>query len=431
MTEHVYKPSRLRDGKRIRSKSYRGRFKVLGGGELHDVPLKTTDRQVATQLLRKIVADAEREAAGILAPKRLRDASERPLAQHLQEYIEDLEAQGRDSEYVRHIKARVKAVADACAWIRLGDISADAFQSWRSKKAASAKTLNDYQCALISFLNWLVTIGRIDGNPLLKISKVERRGRETFHRRALTEVECKRLLSVSGSRELLYLTALTTGLRRGELVALRWSDLQLDGGEPCLHARASTTKNHQQSTLPLRPELVERLRIARGSAPAGSAFVFPEGIPENRNLCADFIKAGIPLQDATGGKVDFHALRHTFCTLLANNGVSARVAMEMMRHSDMKLTTQVYTDAQSLPTRQALMCLPSLVHDSLTASLTASLSPVSNCQDVSQPVADNGENNFHKTLNKNALVVACRDVSRAVEISQLAERGGFEPPVAL
>ena len=58
--------------------------------------------------------------------------------------------------------------------------------------------------------------------------------------------------------------------------------------------------------------------------------------------------------------MDLHALRKTFGTLLAASGVAPRVAMELMRHSDMKLTINVYTDVTQLPIAQETALLPAL-----------------------------------------------------------------------
>jgi hypothetical protein len=64
-------------------------------------------------------------------------------------------------------------------------------------------------------------------------------------------------------------------------------------------------------------------------------------------------------KDAQGRHVDFHSLRHTLATNLARGGVAPRVAMEMMRHSEMRLTMSTYTDAALLPMADALDRLPS------------------------------------------------------------------------
>lgn len=73
--------------------------------------------------------------------------------------------------------------------------------------------------------------------------------------------------------------------------------------------------------------------------------------------------------------------------LLQHTGATPRVAMEAMRHSDMRLTQQVYTDAGALPIREAIESLPSF-SDSLSDSLDASPPTVSTGHGVSATVAE-------------------------------------------
>ena len=74
---------------------------------------------------------------------------------------------------------------------------------------------------------------------------------------------------------------------------------------------------------------------------------------------ADLAKADIDPVNASGETVDFHALRMTFQMRLTLNGVSPRVTIEAMRHSDMKLTAKTYTDAGMLPTTRGDLLAPS------------------------------------------------------------------------
>ena len=55
----------------------------------------------------------------------------------------------------------------------------------------------------------------------------------------------------------------------------------------------------------------------------------------------------IPFEDTLGRRVDLHALRQTFCTVMHRKGVSMRVAQELMRYSDSRLTGEVYTDTRA------------------------------------------------------------------------------------
>ena len=74
---------------------------------------------------------------------------------------------------------------------------------------------------------------------------------------------------------------------------------------------------------------------------------------------ADLRAAKIDFLNAKGQRVDFHALRHTLATNLALAGTAPRVAMEVMRHSDMRLTSKTYTDAGLLPITDAVTKLAS------------------------------------------------------------------------
>ena len=90
-------------------------------------------------------------------------------------------------------------------------------------------------------------------------------------------------------------------------------------------------------------------------------FVVPTALDKifNRDLKA----AGIPKRDDRGRTLDVHALRTTFGTLLGRGGVPLRTAQAAMRHSDPKLTANVYTDPKLLDVRGALDALPSLALD--------------------------------------------------------------------
>ena len=85
--------------------------------------------------------------------------------------------------------------------------------------------------------------------------------------------------------------------------------------------------------------------------------VFPK-MPRMDHLKTHLQSAGIPYVDDQGRQADFHALRHTFGTNLSLAGVAPRLAMELMRHSDMRLTMKNYTDATCLPTAAAIDSLP-------------------------------------------------------------------------
>jgi hypothetical protein len=86
--------------------------------------------------------------------------------------------------------------------------------------------------------------------------------------------------------------------------------------------------------------------------------VFPAGVPSMVEFRADLKSAGIAEVDGQGRRVVFHSLRHTLATNLSRSGVAPRAAQDIMRHSEIRLTMQVYTDASMLGTADAIEQLP-------------------------------------------------------------------------
>jgi integrase len=358
MVAYVVKGRKRQNGKRG---PYRGRYRVGNSGPLVEVALGTTDKQVAERLLRQTVKEAEQEAAGLIAPRAERDAAGKAYLTHADDFLADLEARGRGDHYVVNVRGFLTRLGDECGWRLLNDVDVASFEAWRARQSnKSPKTLNEYLNAIRNLLNWLAARDRIKGNPLQAVSKVETKGRETRTRRALTDTESGQLLAVAGSRMPVYLVALNTGLRRGEIRALQWGDVVLDGRVPRIVARASTTKNSKQALVALKPEVAAVLAELKPGNANGGDPVF-KTVPRARELRQDLARAGIPYQDDQGRYADFHAFRHTFITNLGRTGAPERVRMEAARHSDPRLTANVYTDTSQLPTSAAIMNLPNLL----------------------------------------------------------------------
>ncbi len=294
----------------------------------------------------------------------------RPLGDQIADYIAAMRALGRVESHCQNSRRFLERMAKECRWTRVTDITPDSILKWRDNlqqtvkagiadstvakpKPASARTKNAYVKAARSFVNWMMRQGRMNANPVNNIGNVEERGREVRVRRALTDDEVSRLLGVAGDYSTVYLLALTTGLRRGELKALQWADIHLGAVRPFINVRASISKNHSTANMFLRQDVIDALR-ANAGADAGRVCKMPGRKRFKSHLAA----AKIPAKDSTGRVVDFHALRHTYITALHRAGVSPRVAMELARHSRMELTMKTYTDATMLATADALDALP-------------------------------------------------------------------------
>jgi integrase len=181
----------------------------------------------------------------------------------------------------------------------------------------------------------------------------------------LNPYQVKALLeAASESRfESLYVVAIHTGLRRGELLGLKWADVDLEAGT--LTVRRSldvdgtfkTPKNRAaRRTLRLTPRALEALkahkvcqnaeRLQAGSDWQDHGLVFSNTLGRPMNAGNFYRREFQPLLKRAGLADEgftIHSLRHTFATTLAEKGVHPSTAQKMLGHSDIRMTLAIYT----------------------------------------------------------------------------------------
>ena len=354
MIKTLFRPKRIRNGKRVVSRLYSLKLRLDGELKISTIPLGVSDRQVAEEKARKLVQEREKELHGLLAPRTEREAAQMSLSKHVSDFVRDLSAKGRNGQYIDALENKLKRLVADCGWQSVKNITADSFATWRASHPKSPKTLNEYLGAAKGFLNWMVQHGRLVGNPLAMVQKVETRGREVRPRRAYSDDEMKTLLAVAGKYRLPCLAAALTGIRHGELKRLRWGDFNLSAEHASVTVRASVSKNHKLACLPLHSVLLEELLRFRPANVNAGDLVFPDLLPRSDVFCDLVKKAGIAKVDSQGRFVDFHSLRHTFCTNLHRAGVPQRETQELMRHNDPRLTANTYADASLFSLREAV-----------------------------------------------------------------------------
>ena len=264
------------------------------------------------------------------------------------------------------MRTRLNSIAAGCEWQTLRHITADGMAGYLTilkRQGLAAKTQNEYLIAARAFCRWCIATRRLAGDPLVSVAKVAY-VEKTYNRRALTVDEADRLLQAAGPRRRVYLLALRTGLRRSELRNLQWGDLRIGPDEktPYIALRAIATKARRADTIPLRADVADELRAAMPAGAAAGDLVFAS-LPKMVTFKRDLRHAGIAVEDDRGRVVDFHALRVSYGTMLAAAGVAPRVAMELMRHTDIRLTMGVYTDPRILDTAGAVARLPEFSKD--------------------------------------------------------------------
>jgi integrase len=387
-------------------------------GRRRRVPL-CTDKAAARQMLAELERSVVRGKVGLVDPYEKHRAA--PIDEHVASYRAHL--QNNESVSPKHLKEtirRLRYVLDGCGILKLSDLRLDGLEQVLNrlaqggargnlKEGASARTRNLYLASARAFIRWCLDSGRIEKDPLVQTRAVgdRTRKRKSHHlaatgetrrkRRAMTEAELVRLLDVArerplreamtirtgkrrgqvaGSvrpdvrerlerlgleRSLIYKTMVLTGLRRGELADLRACDLELTTPLPRINLPADVAKNRKAAQLLLRDDLATELaNWLKTTRRSGVDTVFRVPVELVKILKRDLKLAGIAYRDEQGRTLDVHALRHTTATFLSRAKVPPAVAQRIMRHSDIKLTLQVYTDVQQLDEAEALVALPTL-----------------------------------------------------------------------
>jgi integrase len=317
-----------------------------------------SDKSVAQKILGDRLAAVERLKAGVLHvdPRE----AKRSLGAVLDDYIADLERRGRDSMYCYIVRKHIEAAVDEQGWQRLLDItprSVSSFLRTLSGRKLAPKTVNDYRADIAAFLGWCVREGRLEANACDQVPKTTVKAEKK--RRALSVAECRALIAAAPpERAAAYRFLMFTGLRRAEADSIRWMHVRMDVANPYVELPASITKSGRAETVPLVPELVAALAAQRGDAKERDP-VFPD-IPSMYLFRKDLAVAGIEEEDARGRRVVLHSLRHSLATMLAVSGVPMAYAQRIMRHRDIRLTSEVYQDEALLPLSAAMLALPSM-----------------------------------------------------------------------
>jgi len=235
-------------------------------------------------------------------------------------------------------------------------------------------TSNGYLDALKGFSRWLATKDRTDRDRLASLSRLNASTDVRHERRALEDEELRALLSAAAAsgvevqgmtgwdRCVLYLVAMTTGFRASELASLFPASFDLGADSPTVTVKAAFSKNRRTSVQPLPPDVAAGLNDYLASLPADRA-VWPGDWHKDaaEMLRVDLTAAGIPYRDEQGRVLDFHALRGCYVTMLQRSGVHPKLAQELARHSDIRLTMQVYTHLRLHDLAVAVESLPRLL----------------------------------------------------------------------
>jgi integrase len=198
----------------------------------------------------------------------------------------------------------------------------------------------------------------ISVNPCLRRDKPKHEPKE---RNVLTLQEARRLLRAAKRTRyyLLFLIALCTGMRQGEIFGLRWDAVDFD--KCAIFVRATLARSSAAQPVLVPPKTSRKRRVDLGRTVTEllrahhsrrhSEFVFTD--EHNRPHKKDkFVRTVfLPLLEKAGiQRIRFHDLRHSSASLALASGINVKVVSERLGHSSAKMTLDVY--AHALPTLQ-------------------------------------------------------------------------------
>ena len=224
----------------------------------------------------------------------------------------------------------------------------------------SAKTVRNINQVISSALDLAVAQKIIPSNTTdaCELPKVEHREMQTIPEEQLQAFLAE--AKATGVYEMYYIE-LATGLRRGELLGLKWQDIDWKNGIIKVRRQIARvdgqiveaplkTKNSYR-TVTISPQAIEVLKQQRAKTHDQYVFPSPNGGPISPDSVNNMLKrvlarAGIP-------KVRFHDLRHTFATIALQNGVDIKTVSGMLGHFSAGFTLDTYAHVTTSAQKEA------------------------------------------------------------------------------
>lgn len=303
----------------------------------------TTNKQDASRILAGWESEANDRRHGLVRDV---DLALEPLL------IEYVAHRGGSEKHQQQTKARLRMIFRLTGWTRANQINQYELEKAvmglvveKTDKPAAARTRSHYLAAAKTFATWLTRVRKaLRSDPLMAVSKPSFEHDRKLVRRFLLPGEWQWLAKTPNAT--LYHTAIETGLRASEVLALRPEHLRSDH----VFLPGKHTKNKQDAKQYVTAALHEKLSSA-----------LPFIVPDRQRL-ANLLRGDLAIarelwletkpekkpagwllpEDALKQVLDFHALRHTCGAWLAISGVTPKVIQSVMRHSSISLTLDTY-----------------------------------------------------------------------------------------
>jgi len=353
---------------------------------------------------------------------------------YAQTFLQRIEQTRKHTTYAEYRKILDRDILPVFRGLDLQDITREKVKDLAMtslRKGQSPKTVQKIIGCLSSLFSHGIEDELLAVNPALKPGKFL--PKISKHRKTdpLTREEAALLLATAKDKlpryYPLFLCALRTGLRMGELLALQWPDIDWQGRfievrRNYTHWKVTSPKSGESRRVDMSRELTQTLKdlllerqidaAARGTDIPVWVFCSETGGLLHPHNIRDRVFYGL-LTKAKLRRVRFHDLRHTFASLLLQNGESPVYVKEQMGHSSIQVTVDLYGHLIPGGNKQAVDRLDTPVDNAVSEAESAtSAQPLSA---VTTPVASDQLSNPRVT--KEGLGVSDEVVIRSEELA--------------
>ncbi len=257
----------------------------------------------------------------------------------------------RDGQFIKHLQDFFGNIP----LYRITRKGAEDYMAWRIKqtkkggKPISRSTINKEIACLKRIFNKAIEWGKARENP---ISRIEMFKIEDRKPRFLSEEEFNKLMEYAPEPlKPIILVAVFTGMRRGEILNLKWENIKFDLGL----IYAVHTKGNKSREIPMAKVIKDLLWRLKKKSKSEYVFADKDGKPYKEAVRFWFDKA---VRDSGIKNCSFHVLRHTFASNLVKCNVNLKVVQELLGHSNLNVTMK-YAHVSPGLKQQAIQMLSS------------------------------------------------------------------------